>query len=179
MNDVIKSIKGRRSTRSYLPKQISEEELDCILEAGVWAPNGYNRQPWHFTAIQNQTVLEELELIIKSEFMSEKINDFEHSLFFNAPTVIIISAEKKGISPVESCSAAIQNILLAAESIGLATCWTGGISLITNEEVHQNINKLLKLDNNYRALYAITVGYYKRKKGFAFKRRDGVINIIR
>lgn len=179
MNDVITCIKGRRSTRSYLPKQISDNELNCILEAGVWAPNGYNRQPWHFTAIQNDNVLEELELIIKAEFVSEQVDSADFSLFFDAPTVIIVSAKRQGVSPVESCSAAIQNILLAAESIGLATCWTGGISLIKNEGAHKKINKLLKLDNSYRALYAITVGYYNKKKGVAFKRRDGVINIIR
>lgn len=179
MNDVINCIKERRSTRSYLSKQITDEELNFILEGGLWAPNGYNRQPWHFTAIQNNEVLEELELIIKAEFTSEFAETAEYSLFFNAPTVIIVSVEQQSVSPVESCSAAIQNILLTAESIGLATCWTGGISLITNEVAHLKINRLLNLDNSYRALYAITVGYYKRKKGLGSKRRDGVINIIR
>lgn len=68
MNEVLKAIKSRRSVRAYTEQQISQEDLNAILEAATYAPSGMNYQTWHFTAIQNTTVLEELNEKIKGAF---------------------------------------------------------------------------------------------------------------
>lgn len=68
MNEVLKAIKSRRSVRAYTAQQISQEDLNAILEAATYAPSGMNYQTWHFTAIQNATVLEELNEKIKGAF---------------------------------------------------------------------------------------------------------------
>ncbi|MBU3178504.1 nitroreductase family protein [Clostridium estertheticum] len=54
MNEVLKTIKNRRSVRSYFSEQTKQEELDLIIESGIYAPSGNNDQPWHFTVIQNK-----------------------------------------------------------------------------------------------------------------------------
>lgn len=54
MNEVLKAIRNRRSVRTYLPTQIKQEDLDLIIESGIYAPSGHNDQPWHFTVIQNK-----------------------------------------------------------------------------------------------------------------------------
>lgn len=58
MNEVLKTLKGRRSIRAYLPDQIPNEDLQAILEAGIYAPTAHNDQPWHFTVIQNKEKLQ-------------------------------------------------------------------------------------------------------------------------
>lgn len=68
MNEVLKAIKSRRSVRAYTEQQISQEDLNAILEAATYAPSGMNYQTWHFTAIQNAAVLEELNEKIKGAF---------------------------------------------------------------------------------------------------------------
>lgn len=68
MNEVLKAIKSRRSVRAYTEQQISQEDLNAILEAATSAPSGMNYQTWHFTAIQNAAVLEELNEKIKGAF---------------------------------------------------------------------------------------------------------------
>ena len=59
MNEILKTIKSRRSVRAYTEQQISQEDLSTILEAATYAPSGMGLQTWHFTAIQNGAVLEE------------------------------------------------------------------------------------------------------------------------
>ena len=72
MNEVLKAIKSRRSVRAYTAQQISQEDLNAILEAATYAPSGMNYQTWHFTAIQNAAVLEELNEKIKGAFARVK-----------------------------------------------------------------------------------------------------------
>ena len=68
MNEILKTIKSRRSVRAYTEQQISQEDLSTILEAATYAPSGMGLQTWHFTAIQNGAVLEELNEKIKGAF---------------------------------------------------------------------------------------------------------------
>ncbi len=69
MNETLQTIKARRSVRAYTEQQISAEDLNLILEAATYAPNGMHLETWHFTAIQNKEVLEELNDKIKGAFV--------------------------------------------------------------------------------------------------------------
>ena len=68
MNEVLQNIKARRSVRAYTDRQISVADLDLILEAGAYAPNGMHYETWHFTAIQDAAILTELNEAIKGAF---------------------------------------------------------------------------------------------------------------
>lgn len=100
MNEVLKTIKSRRSVRAYAEQQISQEDLNTILEAAAYAPSGMNYQTWHFTAIQNAAVLEELNEKIKGAFaksdeprLRERGQSQTYCCYYHAPTLVIVSNE--------------------------------------------------------------------------------------
>jgi nitroreductase len=72
---MLQIIKSRRSTRSFLPEQIKEDELQAILEAGIYAPSATNQQPWHFTVIQNKDLIDWLSNGFK-ELARNSDNDY-------------------------------------------------------------------------------------------------------
>ena len=98
MNEVLETIKNRRSIRKYSSEQIKNEELDMILESAIYAPTGHNDQPWHFTVIQNKELIDEMSVESK-KLMAESPVDWMAKmgraenlhLFYNAPTVIVVS----------------------------------------------------------------------------------------
>ena len=68
MNEVLKNIKSRRSTRTFKSESIAQEDLMAILEAGTYAPSGMNYQTWHFTAVKNTELLNELNIRMRNAF---------------------------------------------------------------------------------------------------------------
>ena len=113
-NAVLQAIADRRSNRGYAPRQLTEEELDAIMLAAVQAPSARNTQPWHFSFSDDYNRLQS----------SDPGRDI---LFFGAPTVVFIT------TPVEAptkfsqvdCGIAVQNMALAAQSIGLGSVILG------------------------------------------------------
>lgn len=184
MNEVLKAIKNRRSVRSYLPTQVSQEDLDLIIEAGIYAPTAHNDQPWHFTIIQSKEKISYIndkskELMAKSETewirntgLNAKIN-----IIYNAPTLIIVSGRKDAISPKVDCSAAIQNMLIAAESLNIGSVWLGLVTFFfkLEDEVAE-----LNIPKGYEPYYGIALGYKALEKELiAPKRNLNVVNYIK
>jgi len=182
-NEVLKSIKNRRSTRKYKEEQISEEELQTLLDAGIQAPSANNSQSWHFTVIQDRDMISSIsdkskEVMLQSDNETIlNIGKRSVNIFYNAPTVIILSGKTDVGSSLVDCSAAIENMLIAAESIGLGTVWVGLVRFFftLNDDV-----KKLKLPDGYEPFYAVAVGY-KENDGVlgSSKRNREVINYIR
>ncbi|RII34042.1 nitroreductase family protein [Clostridium chromiireducens] len=184
MNEVLKTIKNRRSIRSYLPDQINQEELHLIIEAGIYAPTAHNDQPWHFTVIQNEELLSHInektkELMAKSEDnfirtlgLNPKINTI-----YNAPTLIIVSGKKDALEPKIDCSAAIQNMLIAAESLNIGSVW---LSFMTPLFSLQDEVEKLGIPEGYEPYYGAAFGYKNIEKELtAPKRNVDVINHIK
>jgi hypothetical protein len=129
-NETLKIIQQRRSIRSYKDEPIREEELQAVVEAGLYAPNA-GGQAWHFTVIQNKKLLDRLNLAAKEaakqmdmQHLRELGNNEEFNCLYGAPVLIIVSGDEQVPIPLEAdCAAATQNMLLAAESLGLGTCW--------------------------------------------------------
>ena len=130
VNETLKIIKQRRSTRSYKDEQIQDEELQAVLEAGTYAAN-CGDQAWHFTVVQNKELLDRLNLAAKEavkqmgfEPLMELADNEKFNCLYDAPTLIIVSGNEKAPMPLDAdCAAATQNLLLAAESVGLGSCW--------------------------------------------------------
>ena len=135
-NETLKTIKQRRSIRSFQAEQIKEEELQAVLEAGLYAPNAGD-QSWHFTVVQNRALLDRLNLAAKEaarqmpiEPLRQLGSDDNFNCLYGAPTLIIVSGSERAPMPLDAdCAAATQNLLLAAESIGWgragssSSCW--------------------------------------------------------
>lgn len=184
MNDVLKVIKNRRSVRSYLPEQIKQEDLNLIIEAGIYAPSAHNDQPWHFTVIQNKEKIRYIsdkskELMARSETewmrnmgLNSKIN-----IVYNAPTLIIVSGNKNALSPKVDCSAAIQNMLIAAESLNIGSVWLGLVTFFFKLEDEV---KKLGVPEGYEPYYGVALGYKASEKELiAPKRNLDVVNYIK
>lgn len=96
MNETLQTIKARRSVRAYMEQQVSAEDLNLILEAATYAPNGMHLETWHFTAIQNKEVLKELNDKIKGAFAKsddphtrERGHSQTYCCYYHAPTLVM------------------------------------------------------------------------------------------
>lgn len=170
-NQTLELIKSRRTTRAFKEEQIRDEELQMILEAGIWAPSGHNMQPWKFMVIQNKEIISKLnsetkELMKDSalETFRKMANNENFDIFYSAPTVVLALYDEKAMTPVQDISAATQNMLLMAESIDVGACWNGIIKIgFSNEEFNKKFSEQLGIPEGYIVNHAIVLGYAKAK----------------
>jgi nitroreductase len=167
-NETIRIIKRRRSVRDYAKKQVSEDDLKIIMDAGIYAPNGSGNieQDIYFTIIQNKNILNKINISAKSfarqsdmEWLKELGNNNDFNCLYNAPTLIIISYKKGSVCAVYDCSAVTQNMLLAAEAIGLGACWLYFPLQAFEHDGNEELLKELKIPNEYKPITSIIVGY--------------------
>lgn len=183
---VIETILKRRSTRVFAEEQIKDTEINQIIEAGLYAPSAHNCQSWHFTVIQNKDVIVKLNYEAKKvlkthsdEIIQKMANNAKFNIFYNSPTVILVSGEIKGILPETNCAAATQNMLLAAESLDIGSCWNGLVAFAFNGESRQTLKSELKVPEGFKPYYAVSLGYKKTPNGKAPLRRENCVNYIR
>lgn len=184
MNEVLKAIKSRRSIRKYSPDQIRDESLELILEAGIYAPTACNEQPWHFTVIQNAGTLRHINDKV-SELMAMSEEDWVRNMGMNpsfqvtydAPTLIIVSGRKDATAMEADCAAAIQNMLIAAESLDIGSVWLGLVRSLFNDK--EEMDKL-SIPEGYEPYYGVAFGYKAESKSPAAPKRNmNVVNYIR
>lgn len=186
MNSIIENILNRRSVRVYSEDQIKKEDLDLILKAGCYAPSGCNMQPWHFTVVQNQEVLNTLNIETKKVLLKSGDDRFKeyagnekYNVFYNAPTVIVISGEKSALVPQIDCAAATENMILAAESLSIGTCWIGLVTFLFKSDKAEEFLKMLQIPEGYEPYYAITLGYKKIQDLKPSQRRENTVTYIK
>lgn len=154
---VTEAIQRRSSTRGYTAQALTAAELDALLQAGLQAPTATNRQEIHFTVLQGgHPVLKALE---EEKNRLSHISNPKHNFYYEAPTVVILSAER-GFkwSPVDA-GIAVQSIALAAEELGLGSVIIGCIYDALRGEKRAFFEKALKLPENYEYEIAIAVGH--------------------
>lgn len=116
-NEVLKAIRERRSIRRFKPDQVNDEQLKAVLEAGTWAPTGMGTQaPW-IVAVQNK---EQIETMVK---MNAEIMGVDSNPYYDAPTIVVVLAPKDNYNNFRDGSLILGNMMLAAHSVGLASCW--------------------------------------------------------
>jgi nitroreductase len=185
MNETIKTILNRRSTRSFKQEQIKDEELQTILETGRYAPSAMNQQPWHFTVIQNKETLNKINEICKEVFQSSGIKAYEDraksenfSIFYNALTYIIVTGDETAIAPQIDCALTLGNMFLTAESIGIGSCWIHAITQIFNTDKGIALKKELGIPDGYAAFGSGAFGY-KAAEPNTPPKKENIINIIK
>jgi len=149
MSNTIDTIYNRRSVRKYLDKPVNPDLIDEVLRAGLFAPSGYNRQPWEFIVFNNREIIDEIK----------SMHPYAVSLS-TAPVCIMVCGDTEkelanGFYQVD-CSAAIENMLLAAKELGLDTCWMG---VYPWEEVMASFSSRFKLPENIKPFALIALGY--------------------
>lgn len=185
-NETVKIIKQRRSIRSFKDEQITDEELQAILEAGMYAPHAGD-QAWHFTVVQNKELLDRLNLAAKEaakqlnlEGLKELGDNEQFNCLYGAPTLIIVSGNAQFPVPLDAdCAAATQNLLLAAESIGLGSCWIYFVLLAFNSPQGGELRKELRIPEGYKPYCSAVFGYKNIECVDAPDRKPGLITYIK
>lgn len=166
LNHTVEALMERRSVRSYRSEQVSEEELADILKAGQYAPSCMGRQARHFTVIQNKALLADIRAA-----MPGAAND----PFYSAPTVIVLSAPSDAHFGAEDTACALMNLMLAAHSYGLGTCF---IVCARDALRTPEILARLKLPEGYVPYSCTTLGYPKEHSHSPAPRRTDDVSYI-
>jgi len=153
--DIIETIYKRRSIRNYLDKEVEKEKIITLLKAAAAAPTAANCQPWEFIVIDD----------------GEKLSELKDKLVFaryNAPVAIVVCGNMKLAFKgpgkemwVQDCSAAIENILIAATGIGLGSVWIGIYPVESNIKP---LKKILNMPEYVTPLGIVYVGYTAEEK---------------
>ncbi|MCU0607905.1 MAG: nitroreductase family protein [Candidatus Edwardsbacteria bacterium] len=185
MNPVIEAIKARRSVRSFKPDQVKESDLATVLEAGCFAPSAMNGQPWHFTAVRNKAVLDRLSAQVGEVLagldnpkIKERLDDPAWHAFHGAPTVVIVSGRQDAPFHVTDCAAATQNMLLAAHSRGLGSCWIGIVARLFDGPQAAALAREFAIPDGYRPLYGVALGYPAGERPQAAPRMENTVERI-
>lgn len=180
--EVEEAIRLRRSVRSYLPQEVREEDLNKVLEAAILAPSAGNAQNWAFVVVRDPEQRRRIaELIQNAHFIyfrdirqdeadEESLRQRASNIFktyYDVPVFIFVCrelrrqiikpeeyAEMQRLWDLESASAAIENMLLMARSLGLATCWTAVIALVEKE-----LRELLQIPEEVEIVAVTPLGY--------------------
>ena len=179
MNPVVKAILDRRSIRKYKPKQITKEELDTLIECAKYAPSGKNKQTWHFTVVQNKEIIDEMNIDFKQVATdNKKIAEEGYHVFYHAPTVIVVSGKEDETYAQADCASAVENILIAAEALGLGSCFVClVIKIFQKEDLMEKYQGKLQLPEGYKPLYTVAVGY-PEEEGTKHPRKENVVTYI-
>jgi nitroreductase len=151
-NPILAAIADRRSNRGFMPEQITKEQLDAILTAAEQAPSARNAQPWHFTVVQNQAVVKEVN--DEANVALNRTGD----IFYGAPTVIFISSDGSSKWSRLDSGIAVQTIALAAHALGLGSVILGLPDAAFGGDKADYLSKLLKFPDGHKFAVAIAIG---------------------
>lgn len=156
-NDIIESIETRRSIRAYKPDAIPDEILDKIIEAGLYAASGMNRQDSIILVVKNKSLRDEL-----SE-MNRKIGGWKEGFdpFYGAPVVLVVFAPKSTPTAIYDGSLIIGNLLLAAHSLGISSCWIHRAKEEFETAEGKDFLKKAGIEGNYEGIGHCILGYAK------------------
>lgn len=184
-NPVIENILARRSVRGYLDKPVPAEAVETILNCGMHAPTGLGFQGWHFTVVRDRALLDAIsaankKLMLESGKPSEieKASEPDFDNFRGAPMAIIISGDLSAPWYEPDCANATTIMALAAESLGLSTCYIASFRKILYAPEGKDLLERLELPENHKPLYALALGYKALEPKAPKARKANSVNYI-
>lgn len=171
-NDVIRTICTRRSIRDFKEKPIDRSILEAIVKCGIYAPNGHNMQTWHFTIITDSLKIGELKNLAKNA--AKKYSSSFYG-FNNPVAVILVSEDKRSPYSLQNGSAAAQNIMLAAHSLGIGSVWINALYSTCDEIELREFLSSLGVPQSHLIVSTICLGY-PETSGTKFAKKQNVIS---
>ena len=155
MNEIIKAMVERRSTRSYQNEMLPKEVIDDIIKAGLYAASGRNYQSAVIIAVTDRAMRDRL-----SE-MNRKIGGWSEGFdpFYNAPVVLVVLADKSRPTYLYDGSLVMGNLMLAAHSMGIGSCWIHRAKEEFESEEGREILKSLGIEGEYEGIGHCILGY--------------------
>lgn len=172
-NEVLKAIRERRSIRRFKPEQVTDEELNTILEAGTWAPTGHGSQdPW-IVAVQNEALRKRLTQL------NAQMMGVSSDPYYGAPTLVLVFASKDNENNYRDGSLVLGNMMLAAHSIGLASCWINREDKMFETAEGKQIMKELNLPDGLMGVGALSLGYAASQPHTVKPRKEEYYRIVK
>lgn len=172
-NEVLKAIRERRSIRRFKPEQVTDEELKTILEAGTWAPTGHGSQdPW-IVAVQNEALRKRLTQL------NAQMMGVSSDPYYGAPTLVLVFASKDNENNYRDGSLVLGNMMLAAHSIGLASCWINREDKMFETAEGKQIMKELNLPDGLMGVGALSLGYAASQPHTVKPRKENYYRIVK
>jgi nitroreductase len=151
--EALQAILTRRSVRKYAGKPVGDETVKTLLEAAVAAPSAHNKQPWHFIIIRDRATLTKIPEYHQYSKMLE-----------SAALAVVVCADSKVQETdfwIEDCSAATENMLIAANALGLGAVWLG---VHPSRQLMEDTRKLLGIPGHVNPLCIVSLGYPSEQK---------------
>lgn len=169
MNETIGTLLKRRSIRKFKPDQIADDDLNAILEAGMYAPSGANQQSALFIVIQDKETLKKISA------MNAAIWGKNTDPYYGAPTVILVLADKNKVTPVEDATLALGNMFNAAASLGLGSCWIHRTRQMFESDEGRDLLRKWGVVGEYVGVGSCILGYPDCEHPKASPRKDNFV----
>lgn len=153
MNEVIKAIKERRSVKSYKSDAVPAELLDAISEAGTYAPTGRNMQSPIIIAVTDKKVRDRLSKL------NAEVMGMDGDPFYGAPAVLVVLADRSRPTYLYDGSLVMENLMLAAHSLGLGSCWIHRAKEVFDSAEGKALLASLGIEGDYEGIGNCIVGY--------------------
>ena len=171
MNDVLKEMKTRRSIRKFKQDMVPQDVIDQIMEAGLYAASGMGRQPTIMIQVTNK------EMRDKIAKMNQEIGGWKDGFdpFYGAPAMIIVLAKKEVPTYIYDGTLVMGNLMLAAHSLGIGSCWIHRAKEEFESEEGKEILRKLGVKGNYEGIGHCILGYTDGEEPEAKARKEGWI----
>lgn len=173
MNETIKTLLTRRSVRKFKPRQVTDEELKAVIDAGLYAPSGADRQSSLFIVVQEKETLKKLAA------MNAAVMGGSGNPYYDAPAVILVLADKNGNTHIEDASLAIGNMCNAAAALGLGSCWIHRERQMFESAEGRALIKSWGVNDDYVGVGSCILGYPDGPIPEASPRKDGRVIHVR
>lgn len=168
--EALEAILTRRSVRKFLDRQIPDDVLNTIIRAGTFAPTALALQPWAFVVVQDQDFLQRVSqycipiLLAHMKDAHDGLSDLfrsfleseNYSIYYSAPTVIMVIGKEKNRFRYIDCSLCAENMMLAAHALGIGSCWVGSTDVAYD---NRELMAGFQIPEGYSPIGTIAFGY--------------------
>ena len=173
MNDVLETIKSRRSIRKYKSDMVPQDKLEKIIEAGTYAATGMGKQSPIIVAVTNKELRDRLSA------MNAKIMGVNSDPFYGAPVVLIVLADKSRPTYLYDGSLVMGNLMLEAEAQGIGSCWIHRAKEEFESEEGKEILKSLGIEGDYEGIGHCVLGFADGPAPKAAPRKDSYVYYVK
>ena len=194
MNPTLQTIHSRRSVRRFKNEQITDNELDTVIQAGRHAPSGGNNQTCHIIVVQNKEVIEQLKQLAIQLFSAMEVTPTTYKSLANsinaskkgaydftqgAPTLIIVANKTNYGNAMADSACMLENMLLAAHSISLGACWNNQTHWLTDEPLFRAALQKLGMQEDQSVYGGLVLGYPDTPSQPPLERKGNNVTYIR
>ncbi|MGI6333873.1 MAG: nitroreductase family protein [Saccharofermentanales bacterium] len=165
MNETIKAIFDRRSIRKFKPDRLTDEQIETLIQVALASPSGMDLQPWLFHFITNQDKISRISEAVLETFrkagnqaLLDRMAARHPSIFYGAPLLVVISMPQDNLSGVDA-GIAIENLAIAAQSMGLGSCIIGMAAAGFNGDEGDELASLIEMPADHAFMISIAIGH--------------------